>query len=759
MNVRRNWYRRMLLSYFPVFLFTVTILIFLSLVIVNDISHKETVKADRMTTEYMLDRLTRSLRGIEMDVLEEAEKNDRYREFLNVELARENRQVIFDVVDSMSSLAASDSLVDSIYIYRNEDRQVLTRSGLVPLDTFADRSYVEQALDDPDSRGWSAIRTYREFSIDPEKRVISIHIREPLPFGTDGLIVVNVDMYAVEQMIRSMNNGDVSFVDVRDARGDLLFSTRSPDPAEAESEANGGRGLNRIPWELLGWRFESGTAAGTLFVWVSVISYVWVVLGLLTVALAIFYILYITRKNYKPIRVMMNRIESIQLRKDEFGLKMDELSMIDRTLENLIRQTADFEKQQRENLLVSRRQLFHDILQGRSLGDAAERLRKVGLLKEAEGFGLFAFIVVEMRNYRDFRSEFSSRDQNTLKFALTNVLQELAQVDGMFGWTEWIAENRMGIIVGLNGEQGEAREKILAYAEKGRDWIAEHLRLSLLFAVGHVEREWEGVSRSYTAAVDVLRHKMSLGKDAVIICEDLPEEAGHKWYRYVQYGSELVKEFRLLSGEWRAQLDRLFGQMEADRLKDEDIRMVLLTMMDMLGSELSDMSDELKERFSGPSAAAYRSAADESATLEELKAHYSERLTDIYRTYVSHIETKNHRAMINELKAYIQENYKNPDLSLKHLSDRFQISGKYASYLFKEEFNINFVDFLVQLRMERAEELLAETDELVQSIALRVGYANSITFGRVFKRVVGVTPGDYRRLKMRPGKARYEEQM
>ncbi|MFD1955521.1 helix-turn-helix domain-containing protein [Paenibacillus thailandensis] len=106
--------------------------------------------------------------------------------------------------------------------------------------------------------------------------------------------------------------------------------------------------------------------------------------------------------------------------------------------------------------------------------------------------------------------------------------------------------------------------------------------------------------------------------------------------------------------------------------------------------------------------------------------------------------------MINEMRAYIEEHFADPDLSLKHLSDRFDISGKYASYLFKEEFDMKFVDFLVQLRMKRAERLLAETDETVQNIALQVGYANSISFGRMFKRVVGVTPGDYRKLKIKP---------
>ena len=59
---------------------------------------------------------------------------------------------------------------------------------------------------------------------------------------------------------------------------------------------------------------------------------------------------------------------------------------------------------------------------------------------------------------------------------------------------------------------------------------------------------------------------------------------------------------------------------------------------------------------------------------------------------------------------------------------------------------MKFVDFVTELRMKEAEQLLLKTDHSLQDIALKVGYANGITLGRVFKRY-GITPGDYRRLK------------
>lgn len=750
--MKKSWYRRMLLSYFPIFLFTVTILIFLSFIVVNEISHKETIKADRISTGYIVETVSRTLRGIEMDVLEELEKNHLYSEFLNSKLSSDNRELVFSVVDSMNALIANDSLIDSIYLYKIDDKVTLKRNGLVEWAGFTDQTFIEQAMAHPVYQGWSQPRSYLEMRSDKNRQVLSMYKRAPLPFGTDGILVINVNMYAVERMIRSMNNDDVSFLNVRNEGGELLFSTQI---SSLDDEKAKGSVLNRVHSDTLGWTFESGIVAGQLFVWVSVISYIWIIIGIATVLFAIVYIIYITRKNYKPIRAMMNRIESIQLGKEDgFGMKLDELSMIDQTLENLIQQTSDYEKQQWENLIISRRQLFLDLVQGEQIEDLSERLLQLKLLPAGSSFESFSFMLVDIGQYGEFRSGFSVRDQNTFKFALTNVLQELARDDGMYGWAEWIGESRLGIILGISKDKGSAKDRIRVFADKGHAWVSEHMRITLLFGVGPVQQSWDKIGVSYKAAADALLHKLSLGKEAIIMSEDLPEDANRRWYKHLQLASELVREFRLSTGEWRLHLDQIFEQLDNDCLKDEDIRLLLQMMIDMLGSELGEMSDSLLEHFQGDKADAWKQAVEKTTTLDQLKVLFFDHLTELYRTYVAFCETKNHLAMINEMKAYIEENFINPDLSLKHLSDRFNISGKYASYLFKEEFNMKFVDFLVRLRMSRAEQLLAETDDTVQNIALQVGYANSITFGRMFKRETNVTPGDYRKLKLKPGQTR-----
>ncbi|WP_019637673.1 helix-turn-helix domain-containing protein [Paenibacillus fonticola] len=748
--MKNNWYRRMLLSYFPIFLITITILVFLSFIIVNEISQKETVKADRISTEYIMNTVELSLKEIEMNVLEEVEHNERYESLLHLGFDRGKRETVYGVVGSLRTLISRDELIDSIYVYRSNSRQALTTSGVVEWSDFADQAFIEQVLEQPEYQGWSGIRTYHEMKTDKIRRVMSMYKRAPLPFGTQGFVVINVNMYALEQRIRNMIGDDLSFMNILDKSGNIVFSS-SDYGSDAKADEARDKVLNRITSTLTGWTFESGISAGQLFVWVSVVSYIWIVLGLVTVLGAIAYILYITKRNYKPIRVMMNRIESIRDRMDNLSVpKADELLLIDRALENLIQQTSDYEKRQHENMLIARRQLFIDIIQGERLGKVNERLRELKPLPDEVLGGRYIVIVVEILDFSDFQNHFSVMDQSTLKFALTNVLQEIAREEGLHGWGEWTEVNRMGMIFALHSEKGKENDIIRKFADRGILWTREHLGMSLMVGVGPCSASWEELAASYQMAARALQHKMSLGKEAVIMSEDMPDNGSRLTYSHLQGIAHFVKQFRLSNEEWRSHLERIFEAMEADGLKDEDIRLLLQTMMEMLARELGELSERLLESFREEQAGRWRMEVENTESLEQLRLLFMEELSEIYRTYVAISETKNHRAMILEMKAYIEENFADPDLSLKHLSDRFDISGKYASYLFKEEFNMKFVDFLVQLRMAKAEQLLVETGETVQNIALQVGYANSITFGRTFKREVGVTPGDYRKLKIKP---------
>ncbi|OKP79521.1 hypothetical protein A3842_12560 [Paenibacillus sp. P3E] len=742
--MKRNWSSRMMFSYFPIFLLTVSILIFLSFLIVGELSRSETEKANRISTGYVVDSVQNALSEVELAVLQEMETNHDYGYYLSGESDQGDRTRLYNTVKDMRGMIYRNQLIDSIYIYRELDRKVLTLNGLVDSDVFADRDYLNQALTKAGTGEWSDVRSLRLFSSDPTSQVISMYKQLPLPFGSEGVIVVNLSMYRIERMIDDMTNSKVSFMRVVNDQGQLVYT------AHGEKEILSSSVLTRIPAGNVGWTFESGILAGELFAWMSVVSYIWIIIGVLTVVLGTLYILYITRKNYRPIQAMMNRIQALQFREEGMDVtSRNELVMIDQALETLIHQTMDYQKQHDENLLVQRRQLFLDLLEGEQIASLEDRLERFSPFSGATM--QFAYIAAEINQYDDFRHKYPAKDQNLLKLTLMNLFQELAGEEGLEGWGEWVSSNRIGLMVSSGDHSTIDKTRLQNLAERCLRWVSDNLGLSLAIGIGPVVDELSAIPKSSSAADMALQHKLSLGKDRVVLSDNLPDRSTLQSYKYLQMLGEIVREFRIADENWRQKLDELFVWFSEDQVKDEEIHMMLHTLIQMLDRELGQLSDSLKRIFSEPSLQGYYSEIEAETTLKQVHTVMLKWLAEIYRIYVSVNESKSYRAMISEMKVYIEENFDNPDLSLKHLSDRFQISGKYASHLFKEEFDMKFVDFLTQLRMQRAEYLLATTSDNLQDIGQKLGYANSITFGRVFKRVVGVTPGDYRKLKMKPG--------
>ncbi|MGB8454067.1 MAG: AraC family transcriptional regulator [Anaerocolumna sp.] len=107
-------------------------------------------------------------------------------------------------------------------------------------------------------------------------------------------------------------------------------------------------------------------------------------------------------------------------------------------------------------------------------------------------------------------------------------------------------------------------------------------------------------------------------------------------------------------------------------------------------------------------------------------------------------EIANTSIHISQVKQFIQENYLSSEFSITLLADHFHASIAYMSYLFKKKTNENLSDYVWQFRLERAKDLLKNTDMPIDEISIAVGYVNSSSFRRKFKQTMNVTPTQYR---------------
>lgn len=108
--------------------------------------------------------------------------------------------------------------------------------------------------------------------------------------------------------------------------------------------------------------------------------------------------------------------------------------------------------------------------------------------------------------------------------------------------------------------------------------------------------------------------------------------------------------------------------------------------------------------------------------------------------------TKNN-LVIDNVIAYVNENYSDIQLCVSNIAQHCGISTKYLSQIFKEQRRENISDYIEKLRIEKACEFLKGTSLSINDISEKIGYANPHTFRAAFKRCMYITPKEYREMQ------------
>ena len=105
---------------------------------------------------------------------------------------------------------------------------------------------------------------------------------------------------------------------------------------------------------------------------------------------------------------------------------------------------------------------------------------------------------------------------------------------------------------------------------------------------------------------------------------------------------------------------------------------------------------------------------------------------------------KKYSKLLEDAKAFIDENYRHDDMSLNMVAAQVNISPSYFSTIFSSEMGQTFVEYLTEKRMARAKELLRYSGKRSSEVAYEVGYRDPRYFSFLFKKTQGCTPSSYR---------------
>lgn len=397
----------------------------------------------------------------------------------------------------------------------------------------------------------------------------------------------------------------------------------------------------------------------------------------------------------------------------------------------------DMQVKLREGLPLLRERFLYALLGQRlSPGVMQERIAFLELSLPVSAD--YAVLAISMDDYAEILASRNERDRQLLMYAAVNICQELLD-QSMDGYALEMRSGELAAILRLESHEAY-EERLLALAESIRSNLERWLAITVTIGVGERSKGLGQISRSYAQAREAAERKWVLGKNRIIASNSVkPSE--ERVFR-VDHGR--IERFTVLmkagdTAGLQKELGCMFGQLAkswrsgADYIRNLSLQLALLA--DQLLLELGIQGAYAQESPVWEILAKQETIEELHRALEQL---LSERCALIG-------ERRNGRSgnLVERVQAIIQARYAE-NITVTDIGRDVFLTPTYVCLLYKQETGRTVNEYLTQVRMERAKELLRNPRNRLYDICYAVGYADPSYFTKLFKKIAGVTPSAYR---------------
>lgn len=361
--------------------------------------------------------------------------------------------------------------------------------------------------------------------------------------------------------------------------------------------------------------------------------------------------------------------------------------------------------------------------------------QKYRLREDAPYNAVIIFAVESIKEKKEMTDAYTQ--ENALhKFILTNVFEEKVLEYYLIEMTE--LGEQVTAIVNLPN-QDEAGERLKNLVEETQQMIEEKFGFSVTAFMGAINAGIEGIHESYAQAREVAEYAELL--DAEFVIYDDVKNVQKKYMYSIEMEQKIINGIKV--GNSKAAYENLIQVFDQNFEDGISIDVCRCLIFDMMGTLLKGAEEGGYYTF----AEDFHFSNELSAKLplEELKGRFQKIVEEIcVKILEMQKETQEDKKLSHEVENYILENYGDPDLNISILGQEFHMTPAYLSAIYKKQTGKSLLDFINQIRVEKAEALLIEGRSVVETAQI-AGFRDSGAFIRVFKKKRGVTPGQLKR--------------
>lgn len=357
--------------------------------------------------------------------------------------------------------------------------------------------------------------------------------------------------------------------------------------------------------------------------------------------------------------------------------------------------------------------------------------------KLGEEFANSAILMIRMDNLEELRNDYSQKDIELFTFGMDNIIRELLSGCGFSSIFLRRNANVLEYIISVPDDS--LGKKYREFALSCADALKGYIGAETSYYISDVQSA-DSLRECYEEAKDILEYFFIYGEgcildssitkensdirvsDAKRICEDIRDSIIRSEHKEEEIYETLVNCMKEMSVSDIREITFyllicLYAATETLREKN-----AIVTSFDVINSLTFASAVSKLSEFSGFVNGIFKTISEQKAVSGENRVY----------------------AMIKKSFDIIEEGYRNEDMCITYIAEKFGVTDNYLGRKFKEVTGKTIANVITEKRLTEASRLLIETDKNVKDIMYEVGYSNSSYFSAVFKKWYGVTPIQYR---------------
>lgn len=731
------------------------------------LSTKSVIKLQREYHEATLAQINYNI-----SYMDEIAKNMISFLFWDAELTalRTNEDVeVIDLVKKLNKLdtiVRSSSFLDSIVVYNGYSQRLLSGGNAKFRSPDSEESKrLLQYLKTGDIQKMKLV-PMKLTETSPEIDMFSYVMYERLgPYSpSDSALIINIKPEWLIDNIKLINDLAVrqeSSIILMDQAGSMLSSKgrpgsdmellRSVIAGHARQDSAGGYFIHTIGGErqivsysgtvIPGWYAVSLQPYSSVIHNTKQIRKLSIVTTVIFLAMAAIASFIVSRRLYRPV----DRLFS-QVKKGYSGhehIATDELSFLSDTYKRVMDNLREVTRFQTDHRDIVHMYYFRKLL-AESMDYDREQftgtIRRNGLNIGEQG--PYRILVIAIDGIGRMSRLLPANDIKVFHFAIMNIAEEFINKDYRCTGAE-MRSDHLAFLVSADQSSGtDTRIELIGLLKQIQDTVSHYYKITISAALSDPFSGYTEITEQYGRTQQAIRYKLVFGRQS-ILTPDAVEDNIHNVD--LRMPSELERKIveSIKSGDVQrvgASLDRLVQHLA--RCPYDQIMTDMMQVTILIRQTLKEMNDNRVKPIE-IDMNTFSMRIWEMESLEEMRGILLESMQDISQQKNDEAGVRND-ILVQTIKDIVVQNHADLNLSLQTISGMLKLSADYTGRMFKKSEMMSVADYINEVRLNYAKEMLEHENYTIAEIMEKVGFANQSYFFKLFKKKLGSTPGDYR---------------